>query len=92
MSADVFAEVLYNVFNRSLEVGEFPSNIKLANVTPVHKKGSRYDKGNYRHVRILANLSEVFERCLHKQICDFLIPFCQNINAVSGKDMVLSTA
>ena len=22
--------------------------MKLANVTPVHKKGSRYDKGNYR--------------------------------------------
>ena len=70
MNADIFAEVLYSVFNRSLEVGEFPSGMKLANVTPVHKKGSRYDKGNYRPVSILLNVSKVFERCLHKQISD----------------------
>ena len=71
MSADIFAEVLCNVFNRSLEVGEFPSGMKLVNVTPVYKKGSRYDKGNYRPVSILANLSKVFERCLHKHISHF---------------------
>ena len=34
----MFAEVLYKVINRSLEVGEFPSSMKLANVTPVNKK------------------------------------------------------
>ena len=71
MNADIFAEVLYNVFNRSLEVGEFPSGMKVANVTTVQKKGSRYDKGNYRPVSILPNLSKVFERSLHKQISDF---------------------
>ena len=68
MNADIFAEVLYNVFNRSLELREFPSGMNLASVTPVHKKGSRYDKGNYRPVNILPNVSKVFERCLHKQI------------------------
>ena len=36
----MFAEVLCNVFNRSLEVGEFLSGMKLTNVTSVHKKGS----------------------------------------------------
>ena len=39
MNADIFAQVLY-VFSRSLEVGEFPSGMKLVNVTPGHKKGS----------------------------------------------------
>ena len=71
VNAEIFAEVLYNVFNRSLEVGQFPSGMNLQNVTPVHKKGSRYDKGNYRPVSILPNLSKFFERCLHKQISDF---------------------
>ena len=59
------------MFNRSLEVGKFPSGMKLANVAPAHKKGSRYDKDNYRPVNILPNLSKVFEICLHKQISDF---------------------
>ena len=29
VNADIFAEVLYKAFNRSLEVGEFPSGKKL---------------------------------------------------------------
>ena len=67
----MFAEVLYNVLNRSLELGEFSSGMKLANVTPVHKKRCRYDKGNVRPVSILPNLSKVFKRRLYKQISDF---------------------
>ena len=30
MNADIFAEVLHNVFNRSLELGAFLSGMKLA--------------------------------------------------------------
>ena len=85
MNTDMFAEVLYNVFNTSLEVGEFPSGMKLANVTPVHEKGSRYDTGNYRPVSTLPNLSKVFERCLHKQFSDFFGAILSNYQY--GKDM-----
>ena len=60
------------MFNRSLEVGEFPSGMKLANVTFVHRKGSRYDKGNYRSISILPNSSKVFEICSQKQSSEFL--------------------
>ena len=66
------------MFNRSLEVGKFSLGTKLANVTPVHKKGSRYDKGNYWPVSIWPNLSKVFERCLHKQISDFFDTILSN--------------
>ena len=37
----------------------------------VRKKGSQYDKSNYRPVSILSNLTRDFKRCLHKQISDF---------------------
>ena len=80
MNADIFAEVLYNVFNRSLEIGEFPSGMMLVNVTPVHEKGSRYDKGNYWPVSIFPNLSKVFERYFHNQIShlfDTILSKCQ---------------
>ena len=46
-NSDIFADILYEVFNRSLKVGTFPSSMKLADVTPVYKKVSRSDKGNY---------------------------------------------
>ena len=71
MNTDIFAEVLY-VFNRSLQVGEFPSGMKLANVTPVIKKGSllasclTYQK----------SLKDVYT----SKFLIFLVPFCQIIN------------
>ena len=45
--------------------------MKLANVTPVYKKGNRSEKGNYRPVSILPNISKVFERCIYKQMAQF---------------------
>ena len=35
------------------------------------KKGNRSEKGNYRPVSILPNISKVFERCIYKQISQF---------------------
>ena len=45
--------------------------MKLANVTPVYKKGNRSEKGSYRPVNILLNISKVFERCIYKQMSQF---------------------
>lgn len=45
--------------------------MKLPNLTSVYKKDSRSDKGNYRSVSILPNLSKVFERCVYRQMSNF---------------------
>ena len=45
--------------------------MKLANVIPVYKKDNRSEKGNYRPISILPNISEVFERCVYKQMSQF---------------------
>ena len=37
-NSDVFIEVIDKELNRGLEVGNFPCNMKLANVAPVYKK------------------------------------------------------
>ena len=63
-NSNIFTEVIHEEFNRGLEVGNFPCTMKLANVTPVYKKGNRSEKGNYRPVSILPNISKVFERCM----------------------------
>ena len=51
-NSDVFADILYEIFDRSLEIGTLPSSMKLANVTTVYKNGSRSDKRNYQPVGI----------------------------------------
>ena len=70
-NSDIFTDALYSAFSRSLETSVFPPSIKLANVTPVHKKGNRSEKDNYRPVSILPNLSKFLERCIYNQIAKF---------------------
>ena len=59
---DIFTPILHQEFDISLELGKFPSEMKLADITPVFKKEDRINKENYRPISILSNLSKVFER------------------------------
>ena len=71
---DIFALKLHIDFNISIDTGIFPTNLKLADITPVHKKGDRTDKTEYRPVSILPAISKVFEKLLFHQINDFMNP------------------
>ena len=46
--------------------------MKEARVTPLFKKGSRLDCGNYRPVSILNVLSKILERSVHGQLVSYL--------------------
>ena len=70
-NVDIFTEYLFHEFEKSLEKSEYTSPFKFADITPVHKKGSRFEKNNYRPVSILPVLSKVFEKCLYKQISSY---------------------
>ena len=48
-------------FNKSLADGVFPRTGKLANVSPVYKKGSKSGKVNYRPISLLSNMSKVHD-------------------------------
>ena len=66
-----FAEAICFYFNKSLENGKFPNCLKLANITPIFKKGPRTSKNNYRPVSILPIFSKIFERLLSRQLSEF---------------------
>ena len=50
---------------------EFSQTLKIANVTPVYKKDSRNDETNYRPVRILSNLSKMYEKYMFNEIAEY---------------------
>ena len=50
--ADVIAEPLSIIFERSWRTEEVPEDWRKANVTPVFKKGKKDDPGNYRPVSL----------------------------------------
>jgi len=43
---------LFLIFRKSLKFGTLPTDWKLAEVTAVHKKGSKSDSGNYRPISL----------------------------------------
>ena len=67
-SAMVTAETLQQLFNQALTTGEFPSNLKNADVTPVFKKNNLLSKESYRPFIVLPTISKVFEKLMQNQI------------------------
>ena len=63
--------VLTRLFNKSLELGKFPSMWKKANVIPLYKKAERYLAANYRPVSLLSIMAKVFERIVFKYLFNY---------------------
>ena len=65
--------ILLKLFNRSLSESVFPSVFKLANVIPVHKKGSRSDPCNYRPISLTSVLSKIFEKTVSRYLLNYFL-------------------
>ena len=60
-------------FNKLICNSYFPSQWKLANVTPIYKKSDPSKPQNYRPISLLSCLGKIMERCIHKYLYNFLI-------------------
>ena len=66
------APALAHVFRRSLAEGVVPADWKKANVTPIFKKGSKGDPGNYRPVSLTSVACKIMESVLRDAITEHL--------------------
>ena len=64
--ADIIAEPLSVIFERSWRTGEVPEDWRKANVTPIFKKGKKEDPGNYR----LVSLTSIPQKTMEQLILD----------------------
>jgi len=62
--ADVVAEPLSIIFERSWRTGEVPEDWRKASVTPIFKQGKKEDPGNYRPVSLTSILGKVMEQLI----------------------------
>ncbi|KAG8232840.1 hypothetical protein J437_LFUL012644 [Ladona fulva] len=66
------ASPISSIFNSSISEGHFPSVLKLAHVTTVHKKGSYTNSSNYRPLSILSVFSKLLEKLLFSRLINYL--------------------
>ena len=52
----------------------FSNSLKNAIVIPVHKKGAKTSKDNYRSVSILSNISKIYERLTFRKRSEYFEP------------------
>ena len=83
-------EFLCTSTNSPIKSTNFPSSLKLADVTPLHKKERKDMKENFRPVSILSTLSKTFEKCMFAQKSTFSDKIFRTNNAVFEKDIILS--
>ena len=60
------------VFNKSLEEGVFPDQMKLSDVIPLYKNKERYLCNSYRPISLLLTISKILEKVLYKRVYNFL--------------------
>ena len=58
------SQQLSDIFNMSFLTRQFPSVLKIAKVTTIHKKqsNSKVDYTNYRPISLLSNIEKIIEK------------------------------
>ena len=76
-SAHIICPYLSAYFNVCMAAGSFPDVLKVGKVTPIFKKGSVEELGNYRPVSTLPIFGKIFEKVIYTRIYNFALS--QNI-------------
>ena len=69
--ADCISIPLSSIFNKSLTTGKLPIEWKQANISPIHKKGSKTLPQNYPPVSITSVVSKITEEIVRHHHCTY---------------------
>ena len=72
---DITSKYIFKFYKESVRSGEFPNTMKMAEITPSHKKDDRTQKDNFRSVSILPSVSKILEKNMYEDINKFLCGF-----------------
>jgi hypothetical protein len=70
---DLLAEPLASFYNKCIDQGIFPEQLKIAKIVPLYKKGLKSEPKNYRPISLLPTLSKIFEKIIKIRLTSHLI-------------------
>ena len=71
-SAEIIAESLTVIFNKPIETGIFPDDLKMSCMSPIHKGESKTECNNYRPISVIPVVAKVFEKLVSGQFMEYL--------------------
>ena len=72
-SSKLISPILENHFNKLMQMGQFPDELKLGKITPIHKKDNAEHLENYRPISTLPIFGKLFEKIIYERLYSFLI-------------------
>ena len=73
LGANELSTNLTLIFNKSLSLGAFPDQLKIAKVIPVYKADSKQEHGNYRPISLLPIIGKIFEKIVYNRVYSFIV-------------------
>jgi len=71
--AEEICSPLTMILRKSLDQGVIPEDWRMANVSPIFKKGCRSEASNYRPVSLTSQVCKIYESILRDAIIDHLV-------------------
>jgi retron-type reverse transcriptase len=72
IAAEIVAPSLTQIFNKTISTRIFPTDWKLARVTPIFKKGKKDDMNNYRPIPVISVVAKIFVKFTFEQLYEYL--------------------
>ena len=70
---EILSEPLSEIFNLSVQLGEFPDKLMHAKIIPVYKSEDESDPSNYRPISLLSIYIRIFEKIMHAKLSAFIM-------------------
>ena len=71
-SCDIISPVLANFLNKSVNLGAYPSKLKLSKIIPIYKADDETDARNYRPISLLSNFNRILGKIMYKRMKIFI--------------------
>ncbi|MGH0148426.1 UNVERIFIED_CONTAM: hypothetical protein FKN15_017720 [Acipenser sinensis] len=69
---EVIYKPLTKIMQQSLDTGVVPTDWKIANVIPIHKKGDKTEPGNYRPISLTSIICKLMETIIRSKMENYL--------------------
>lgn len=68
----IIGPTVVRLSNCVLESGQYPEELKIAKIVPIHKKGAHDVINNYRPISLLSTFSKILEKVLKTRLIQFI--------------------